>query len=53
MFKGRDNQITCLRYADDLVFICKTIHRHCHQHQPIHREARVARNRNDAKLEID
>jgi group II intron reverse transcriptase/maturase len=29
------------------------LHRHCHQHQPIHGEARVARNRNNAKVEID
>lgn len=29
------------------------LHRHCHQHQPIHGKARVARNRNDAKVEID
>lgn len=29
------------------------LHRHCHQHQPIHGEARVARNREKAKVEID
>jgi len=29
------------------------LHRHCHQHQPIHGKARVARNHNDVKVEID
>jgi len=29
------------------------LHRHCHQHQPIYGKARVARNHNDVKVEID